>query len=70
MSVTVRYEPVNSDQPGWTKKNLIDSLETVFANLGYHSDLGIAGDAAMNGVPSFVYGPNYSSSAGEGWIWF
>ncbi len=64
MSVTVRYEPVNSDQPGWTKKNLIDSLETVFANLGYHSDLGIAGDAAMNGVPSFVYGPNYSSSAG------
>ena len=60
MSVTVRHEPVNSDQPGWTKKNLLDSLETVFANLGYHSDLGIAGDAAMNGVPCCVYGPSYS----------
>jgi len=65
MSVTVRYEPVNSDQPGWTKKNLLDSLETVFANLGFHSDLGIAGDAAMNGVPSFVYGPNYSYCGGS-----
>ena len=57
MAVTVGHEDVNGGNAGWTKKDVMDALETVFKNLQYHSDTGLGVGNSKTGVPNCVYGP-------------
>ena len=59
MAVQTGYVDINNGNPGWTKKDVLDALETVFEQVGYHSSQGRATGTALEGVPNFVYGPNY-----------
>ena len=64
MAVTVGHVDVNSGNAGWTKKDVMDALETVFKNIQYHSDTGLGVGNSKNGVPNFVWGPG--NTIGEG----
>jgi len=68
MAVTVGHVDVNSGNAGWTKKDVMDALETVFKNIQYHSDTGLGVGNSKNGVPNFVWGPDYI--IGEGTNYF
>ena len=68
MAVTVGHVDVNSGNAGWTKKDVMDALETVFKNIQYHSDTGLGVGNSKNGVPNFVWGPG--NTIGEGDSYF
>ena len=68
MAVTVGHVDVNSGNAGWTKKDVMDALETVFKNIQYHSDTGLGVGNSKNGVPNFVWGPDYSIGEGNNYF--
>tara|TARA_B100000902_G_scaffold150206_1_gene146728 strand:+ start:2092 stop:4761 length:2670 start_codon:yes stop_codon:yes gene_type:complete len=68
MAVTVGHEDVNGGNAGWTKKDVMDALETVFKNIQYHSDTGLGVGNSKTGVPNFVWAPNLE--IGEGTNYF
>lgn len=51
MAILKSVVNVNNGNTGWTRKDVIDALETVFANLGWH------GGSQVNGVPSRAQSP-------------
>ena len=67
MAVTVGHEDVNGGNAGWTKKDVMDALETVFKNIQYHSDTGLGVGNSKTGVPNCVIPPDGISSIGEGY---
>ena len=68
MAVTVGHEDVHGGNAGWTKKDVMDALETVFKNIQYHSDTGLGVGNSKTGVPNFVWAPNLE--IGEGTNYF
>ena len=62
MAILKSVVDVNNGNTGWTNSDVMDALETVFANLGFH------GGSAVSGVPQALVSPdNYISTAWEGW---
>lgn len=51
MAILKSVVDVNNGNTGWTKTDVLDALETVFANLGFH------GGSASSGVPQAVLSP-------------
>ena len=51
MAILRSVVDVNNGNTGWTKSDVLDALETVFANLGWH------GGSASSGVPQAVLSP-------------
>ena len=68
MAVTVGHEDVNGGNAGWTKKDVMDALETVFKNIQYHSDTGLGVGNSKNGVPNFVWGTGNTIGEGSGYF--
>ena len=61
MAILREIIDVNNGNTGWTKANVLDALETAFANLGFH------GGTAINGVPSAVIRPDGTRGWGGTW---
>ena len=62
MAILKSVVDVNNGNTGWTKSDVLDALETVFANLGWNNG------TAASGVPCVIYPPNsttYSSTEGQ-----
>ena len=55
MAILRSVVDVNNGNTGWTKSDVLDALETVFANLGWH------GGSASSGVPQAVLSPGNKS---------
>lgn len=51
MAILKSVVDVNNGNTGWTKSDVMDALETVFANLGFH------GGSASSGVPQALISP-------------
>ena len=51
MAILRSVVDVNNGNTGWTKSDVLDALETVFANLGWH------GGSASSGVPQAALSP-------------
>ena len=60
MAIDTGYVDINNGNPGWNQKDVLDALETVFEQVGYHSSQGFPTGTSKQGVPHFVYGPNYT----------
>lgn len=60
MAILKSIVDVNNGNTGWTKSDVLDALETVFANLGWNNG------TAATGVPCIVRAPDgaYSSETG------
>lgn len=56
MAILKSIVNVNNGNTGWTASNVIDALETVFSNLGFH------GGSAVTGVPCGLINPNNAVS--------
>ncbi len=52
MAILKSVVDVNNGNTGWTSTDVLDALETVFANLGFH------GGSASSGVPYSISAPN------------
>lgn len=52
MAILKSVVDVNNGNTGWTKTDVLDALETVFANLGFH------GGSTESGVPYSISAPN------------
>ena len=65
MAIDTGYVDINNGNPGWTRKDVLDALETVFEQVGYHSSQGFPTGTSKQGVPHFVYGPGYDTSVNE-----
>ena len=63
MAIDTGYVDINNGNPGWNKKDVLDALETVFEQVGYHSSQGFPTGTSKQGVPHFVYGPDYQNQA-------
>ena len=61
MAILKSVVDVNNGNTGWTKSDVMDALETVFANLGWH------GGSASTGVPQAVTSPTGATGASETW---
>ena len=61
MAILRSVVDVNNGNTGWTQSDVLDALETVFANLGFH------GGTSRSGVPIVAQSPNGSSDYGNGW---
>ena len=61
MAILKSVVDVNNGNTGWTYSDVMDSLETVFANLGFH------GGSSSSGVPQGSYSPNGSIGFHESW---
>lgn len=59
MAIVKSVVDVNSGNSGWDRADVINALETVFSNLGWHSG------TASTGVPSRVESPTGSTSLGN-----
>ena len=59
MAIVKSVVDVNSGNSGWDRADVINALETVFSNLGWHSGTAAAG------VPSRVESPTGSTSVGN-----
>ena len=61
MAILKSVIPVNNGNTGWSKKDVLDALETVFANLGWH------GGTSVNGVPQGCIAPgiNYTNASSD-----
>jgi len=60
MAILRSVVDVNNGNTGWTKADVMDALETVFANLGMH------GGTATTGVPQWVGSPTNSRNYNNG----
>ncbi len=65
MAIDTGYVDINNGNPGWTRKDVLDALETVFEQVGYHSSQGFPTGTSKQGVPHFVYGPGYNYNRNE-----
>ena len=54
MAILKSVVDVNNGNTGWTKTDVLDALETVFANLGWNNG------TAATGVPVVVKAPGWS----------
>ena len=62
MAILKSIVSVNNGNTGWTTSNVMDALETVFSNLGFH------GGSAVTGVPQVLKSPTGVISADhESW---
>ena len=61
MAILRSVVDVNNGNTGWTQSDVLDALETVFANLGFH------GGTATTGVPVSAISPTGSRTFGSGW---
>ena len=61
MAILKSVVDVNNGNTGWTKSDVMDALETVFANLGFH------GGSASTGVPQSLISPEGYTSFHESW---
>jgi len=61
MAILRSVVDVNNGNTGWTQSDVLDALETVFANLGFH------GGTATTGVPVSAISPTGSRNFGSGW---
>ena len=59
MAILKSIVNVNNGNTGWTASNVIDALETVFSNLGFH------GGSAVTGVPCGLINPNNAVSTDD-----
>ena len=57
MAILKSIVDVNNGNTGWTKTDVVDALETVFANLGWNNG------TAASGVPCMVKAPGWTSTA-------
>ncbi len=60
MAIFKQVVQVNNGNTGWTRQNVLESLEQVFANLGWHSG------TARTGLIKSITPPNYSGT-NPGW---
>jgi len=56
MAILKSIVDVNNGNTGWTKTDVVDALETVFANLGWNNG------TAASGVPCMVKAPGWTNS--------
>ena len=56
MAILKSVVDVNNGNTGWDKSDVLDALETVFANLGWNNG------TAASGVPCVIYPPNSTTS--------
>ena len=61
MAILKSVVDVNNGNTGWDKSHVMDALETVFANLGFH------GGVAASGVPQIMTSPTGAYGFGESW---
>ena len=61
MAILKSVVDVNNGNTGWTSSDVMDALETVFANLGFH------GGSASSGVPQSLRSPDGSVGYHESW---
>ena len=61
MAILKSVVNVNNGNTGWDKTHVMDALETVFANLGFH------GGTAASGVPQRLISPEGYTGASETW---
>ena len=61
MAILKSVVDVNNGNTGWDKTHVMDALETVFANLGFH------GGVAASGVPQIMTSPTGAYGHGESW---
>ena len=61
MAILKSVVDVNNGNTGWTNSDVMDALETVFANLGFH------GGSASSGVPQALVSPANSIGYQESW---
>ena len=54
MAILKSVVNVNNGNTGWTRQNVLDALETTFANLGWN------GGSTINGSPVLIEGPGYN----------
>ena len=57
MAILKSVVDVNNGNTGWTKTDVVDALETVFANLGWNNG------TAASGVPVTIKAPGYTIGA-------
>ncbi len=63
MAILKSIVDVNNGNTGWTKSDVLDSLETVFANLGWNNG------TAATGVPCIVKAPDGAFASSSGYQW-
>ena len=56
MAILKSVVDVNNGNTGWTKTDVVDALETVFANLGWNNG------TAASGVPCMVKAPGWTNT--------
>ena len=61
MAILKSVVDVNNGNTGWDKTHVMDALETVFANLGFH------GGTAASGVPQAMVSPTGITGEGTSW---
>ena len=61
MAILKSVVDVNNGNTGWTNSDVMDALETVFANLGFH------GGSASSGVPQCLKSPRSQIGTHESW---
>jgi hypothetical protein len=61
MAILRSVVDVNNGNTGWTNTDVMDALETVFANLGFH------GGSAISGVPVTAVSPTGDRGFNSGW---
>ena len=61
MAILKSVVNVNNGNTGWDKTHVMDALETVFANLGFH------GGVAASGVPQSLTSPEGFTGHHESW---
>ena len=57
MAILKSVVDVNNGNTGWTKSDVLDALETVFANLGWNNG------TAATGVPAFIKAPGWTNGS-------
>ena len=60
MAILKSIVNVNNGNTGWTSSNVMDALETVFSNLGWHG-----GSSTVTGVPCGLISPNNEVSTND-----
>ena len=66
MAILKSVVDVNNGNTGWTKSDVLDALETVFANLGWNNGTAASGVPHVIKAPGFT-GSQYSSSTTGQW---
>ena len=61
MAILKSVVQVNNGNTGWDKTHVMDALETVFANLGFH------GGTAASGVPQRLISPEGYTNTSDTW---